>query len=67
MYVCLSVLQAYWQEGRNMEEMSVLQAVADSCASGISVEQYANSPSSPSQLRKNTQEASDRGAFGVPA
>lgn len=49
-----------------MEEVSVLQAVADSCGSGVHVEKYADTSSGSSQLRINTQEASDRGAFGVP-
>lgn len=65
--MCLSVcLQAYWQEGRNMEEVDELQAVADSCSSGVRVEEFVDAPSGSSQLRMNTQEASDRGAFGVP-
>ena len=49
-----------------MEDMNVLQAVADSCVSGLNIEECANAATA-SQLRQNTQEASDRGAFGVPA
>ena len=46
-----------------MEDASVLQAVADSCDTGLNIEECATA----SRLRQYTQEASDRGAFGVPA
>ena len=50
-----------------MEEMSELQSVADNCTSGLDLAALAASSSvGSSKLRANTQEAADRGAFGVP-
>lgn len=60
------MLQAYWQEGRNVEEVSELQSVADRCAPGLDLPAMAKSAIGSSKLRANTQEAADRGAFGVP-
>ena len=50
-----------------MEDVSELQSVADSCSLGLDLAASAMSSSTgSSKLRTNTQEAVDRGAFGVP-
>ena len=45
----------------------MLQSVADRCTPGLDLASLAASSSiGSSRLRANTEEAADRGAFGVP-
>lgn len=62
----LQCLQAYWMEGRDMEEHSELQSVADKVLPGIDVAKMVVESNCSQRLKENTQEAASRGVFGVP-
>lgn len=62
-----AVFRALWGEGRNISQPSVLQAllegIGQDCAS---FHEAADAPAVHEQLRALTQEADERGVFGVP-
>ena len=57
-------LQAYWDEGVDVSENSALQRVAGQF--GLSSSKLLSSDVASRNLRANTTEAANRGAFGVP-
>lgn len=64
---CREIFRAYWAEGRNVSEQAEVESVAR--AAGLdpaAVLAGANEQSVKDELRKNTEEAVARGAFGAP-
>lgn len=75
MYVLLSwymsflvyFYQAYWQDGYNLEETENLQSILDhNNMKGLNAQEMSTNHINSEQLKLNTEEASNRGAFGVP-
>ena len=63
-WLIIMVLQAYWFEGSDVSEDSVLERVA--AQFGLSSYKLLSSDTASKKLRSNTAEAAHRGAFGVP-
>ena len=57
-------MQAYWFEGRDVSEGNLLESVA--AQFGLSSSSLLSSDTASMNLRSNTAEAAQRGAFGVP-
>lgn len=60
-----ALYQAFWYQGRNLEEVSVLDDVVAQL--GLNGRALIASESMSHTLRANTAEAAQRGAFGVPS
>lgn len=61
------VFRALWGEGRNIAQPSVLQELLEEIAQDYaSFREAADAPTVHEQLRALTQEADERGVFGVP-
>ena len=62
-----AAFEAYFTEGRNLDDPAVLVAVADACGfDGAALAEQASSQPIKDRLRANTEEAIERGAFGSP-
>ncbi len=62
-----TAFEAYFTEGRNLDDPAELVAVANECGfDGSAVGEQAASQSIKDRLRTNTEEAIERGAFGSP-
>ncbi|WP_435201697.1 2-hydroxychromene-2-carboxylate isomerase [Qipengyuania sp. 902] len=62
-----AAFEAYFTEGRNLDDSAELVAVANDCGfDGSAVGEQAASQSIKDRLRTNTEEAIERGAFGSP-
>lgn len=62
-----AAFDTYFAEQRNLDDIEVLVAIADSCGlDGRSLAAQAQGQAAKDRLRANTQEAIDRGAFGSP-
>jgi 2-hydroxychromene-2-carboxylate isomerase len=62
-----AAFEAYFREQRNLDDTEVLVSIADGCGlDGAALQAQATSQPIKDQLRTNTQEAIDRGAFGSP-
>ena len=64
---CEAAFDAYFGDARNIDDLDVLEAVAKTCGlDGAALRAAASSEDCKQRLRRNTQEAIDRGAFGSP-
>ena len=62
-----AAFEAYFTEGRNLDDPAELSAVADACGfDGATLGEQATSQPIKDRLRANTEEAIERGAFGSP-
>ncbi|MDG5750810.1 2-hydroxychromene-2-carboxylate isomerase [Qipengyuania sp. XHP0211] len=62
-----AAFEAYFTEGRNLDDPAVLVDVADACGfGGSALKEQATSQPVKDQLRTNTEKAIERGAFGSP-
>ena len=62
------VMRAYWSEGADISDVAVLARLgADVGLAPDEIVSAANDPALKSQLERNTDEAVQRGLFGVPA
>ena len=62
-----AAFEAYFTEQRNLDDPTVLVAIADACGfDGRGLTARAQADEVKAKLRANTQEAIDRGAFGSP-
>lgn len=59
-----ALFKAYWVENKDLANMDVLAGVV--APLGVAGKELVSSESASALLRANTQEAADRGAFGVP-
>lgn len=58
---------AYFRDERNLDDPTVLVAVADECGfDGARLVALSETPATKERLRANTQEVIDRGGFGSP-
>lgn len=57
-------LKAYWADSKDVSDMALLQEIGAQYA--VDALQVIKSPESSQTLRSYTQEAAERGAFGVP-
>jgi 2-hydroxychromene-2-carboxylate isomerase len=61
------VLNAMWEDGRNMGDPEVVAAVLDAAGlNAAAILEQAQTPEVKAILVSNTQAAADRGAFGIP-
>ena len=60
------VVVLVFHEGRDMEEHDEIQAVVDTVIKGLDVFKMATNSGCSELLKNNTEEAGNRGAFGVP-
>lgn len=64
---CALCFQAYWQDGYNLEETDNLQTIINQTSEkGLDAYKMATDSENSLQLKRNTEEAGERGAFGVP-
>ena len=62
-----AAFEAYFTDGRNLDDPAELVAVADACGfDGATLGEQATSQPIKDRLRTNTEEAIERGAFGSP-
>ena len=62
-----AAFDAYFARGENIDEPDVIQAIADDCGlDGASLISGTAEQSIKAQLRSNTEEAIERGAYGSP-
>jgi 2-hydroxychromene-2-carboxylate isomerase len=62
-----AAFEAYFGEGRNLDDEAVLVSIANACQlDGSTLAAHAASQPIKDRLRANTQEAIDRGAYGSP-
>ncbi len=62
-----AAFEAYFTEGRNLDDPAELVAVANDCAfDGAALAEQATSQPIKDRLRANTEKAIERGAFGSP-
>ena len=62
-----AAFDAYFARGENIDEPDVIQAIADDCGlDGASLISGTAEQSTKAQLRSNTEEAIERGAYGSP-
>lgn len=62
-----AAFEAYFNEGRNLDDVDVLVDVANSCElDGAALATKASDQTNKDHLRANTQEVIDRGGFGSP-
>lgn len=62
-----AAFEAYFTQQRNIDDLDVLEEIATGCGlDGAALRAAAASEDCKQRLRRNTQEAIDRGAFGSP-
>ncbi len=62
-----AVFEAYYNAQRNIDDLDELEQIASACGlDGPALSATASTDACKARLRRNTQEAIDRGAFGSP-